>query len=566
MSLLVSSEPRPLLTDYVLTKYGARVTSALSQLYWKRKDERKSFLYACESYEKPSRKIKLLEEPELGSFKERFEGMRSNFMVFHVLFKDKDACIPRLANNVNQKKNSPRHGVMLLYNKTTHTLYNYDIFRYHYRGFKSHLFGKRLKSAFIPWLREFDPDVKLADNKMAGSKRVITFVSNKLQDPNPSIKVWYPLYVLYELDTMMANPSLTTSELKELFVDMDEDKFAKKLDELYFSFYRFLSEFYDTYNTCTKKSRIVDPAKQVCVSATGKRGLELKGVSNICPQGKVLSLYKRCVKSKFFEHFDVKASKHIDTPKREEFIKLGSLMGNTIALMYLTTKFKNTTVYLPPRARWESLRKEDLRFVWRYDTTAGWVLDVPDGFDAFWSKFMKDKKVQYLLIPVSLVSKPKENFSTGHHANVMIYNKETNELEHFEPHGLELSKESYNPDELYASVREVFRGKVKKYYSPIQLCPKNMQFFQTMETDEAGFLEDHGHCAVWCIWYADVRLSNPKMSRAEVIKTAMQKLLDMGSLRMFIWNYEKHFEQIIHQLSGHALAELKKKKVIQQYM
>lgn len=566
MALLDSSEPRPVLTDYVLTKYATKVTSALPILYWRRKDERKTFLYECENYEKPSRVIRMLEEPELSSFKERFHSLKSDFMVFHVLFKDQDACVARTKSNVNQLKESPRHGVILLYNKRTHRLYRYDILRYHYRGFKSHLFGKRLKSMFLPWLQQYDPEVKLVDVGMVAAKRVVKYLQDKLGGAEPSIKVWYPLYVLLEIDTMMSHPDLLKSDLEEHMMGLSEEYLHSKLEHLYFAFGKFLLEFYNTYNTCVKQSRILDPAHMRCINATSRRGLMIKGITNVCPAGKVLSLYKRCVKSKMYKNFDVKAKSMIDTPDRENFMKLGGLMGNVIAMLYLATKFKNVAVFLPSRIQWDDLRKDDFKFSWRYTAEDGWTLEVPEGFDAFWEKTMNNAKMQYVLMPVSLTSKPKDGYHVGYHANMLIYNKVTGELEHFEPHGLELSQESYNPSGLYDQMRQAFKGKVKKYLSPMQICPKNMQFFQSVETDEVGFLGDHGHCAVWCIWYADVRLSNPDIQRNDVIRLAMQKMLEMGSLRIFIWNYEKHFSHIISKLSGYSLTELKKQKVIKEFL
>lgn len=567
MSLLESCEPRPLLTDYVLTKYSTQVTSALPTLFWKRTDESKTFMYKCDSYEKPTRAIHMIQEPQLSSFKERFDALKTNFMAFHFIFKDKTACVPTSpSTNPNEKKSAPRHGVMLLYNKVTHRVYKYDILRYHYRGFKSHLFNKRLKSEFAPWMEQFDPEVKVIEVGISASKRVVQYLKEKLGQ-DPSIKVWYPMYVLFEIDSMIAQPHMIKSELIEYMKGMSADEFTKKIDQLYWAFGRFLVEFYDTYNTCLRPSRIVDPEKLQCINATSRRGQLIKGITKVCPQGKVLSLYNRCIKSKFYSHIDIKEKSHIDTPSEDAFVKLGSLTGTIISLMYLTTKFKNAAIFLPPRIAWEELHSSDVKFRWRYEASGGWTLSVPEGFDQFWDKAMTNSKIQYILVPVSLASKqsnPREHVSL--HANILIFNKVTKELEHFEPHGMELHKERFNPMGLYEKVREYFKGRVKKYLTPMDICPKNMQFFQSMETDESGFLSDHGHCAVWTTWYADVRLSNPDLDRNTLIQLAMRKMLDMGSLRIFIWNYEKHFSEIISKLSGYSLSELKKQKVIKQLL
>ena len=561
MALLVSSEPRPLLTDYVLTKYPTKVTSALPVLYWKHSHERKGFLYECRDYEKAVRKLKTLDEPELSAFKERFMSLRTDFMVFHVLFKDKDACVARNRKNENGLRHSPRHGVMLLYNKVTHRIYRYDILRYHYRGFKGHLFGKRLKSVFIPWLRQFDPKVKLIEMDITPSKRVIRYLHKKLGGSEPPIKVWYPLYVLLEIDAMMSHPEMIKRDLRAFMMSLTDQEFNQRLEHLYFAFGKFLLEFYETYNTCVTKSRIVDPAKLQCISATGRRALLMKGIKNVCGDGKVLSLYNRCIKSKFYDHFDFGETELVDTPDRKNFIKMGSLVGSTIAAMYMASKFKNLAVFIPPKLQWDALRKEDVRFTWKYHADSGWDLEIPEGFKTFWEKTIQNKKIDYIIVPVSMTSKPKEDLHVGYHANILLFNKTTRELEHFEPHGLELNQDAYNPHGLYDRLRIEFKGMVKKYLSPLQVCPKNLQFFQSVETDEVGFLNDHGHCAVWCIWYVDVRLSNPTIQRQQVINLAMQKMLDMGSLRMFIWNYEKHFSEIIGKLSGYSLAKLKKQKI-----
>jgi hypothetical protein len=36
-----------------------------------------------------------------------------------------------------------------------------------------------------------------------------------------------------------------------------------------------------------------------------------------------------------------------------------------------------------------------------------------------------------------------------------------------------------------------------------------------------------------------MRMSNPKLKTKQCVKLAMAKLVDMGSLRSFIWNYDR---------------------------
>lgn len=133
------------------------------------------------------------------------------------------------------------------------------------------------------------------------------------------------------------------------------------------------------------------------------------------------------------------------------------------------------------------------------------------------------------------------------HVNVILYTKHTHEVEIFEPNGLQASDE-FGGQELYAALRERFMkvlGIKGRLHTPISYCPKKLYVFQSLETDEKGLWKTEGYCAVWSIWYIEQRLSNPTLTTRQTVTLAMDALVDIGSLRHFIWNYDRYMKRAV---------------------
>jgi hypothetical protein len=118
-----------------------------------------------------------------------------------------------------------------------------------------------------------------------------------------------------------------------------------------------------------------------------------------------------------------------------------------------------------------------------------------------------------IIIPVVVCSK------TFSHANVLIYRKHSNTIEHFEPHG-ELNSDSLNS----SMVQPIIQWFVDMINSKLELdglppidilhandtCPK--YGFQTIESDHALLAtEGDGYCQTWSLFMAELALRNPEI-------------------------------------------------------
>jgi glutaredoxin len=140
------------------------------------------------------------------------------------------------------------------------------------------------------------------------------------------------------------------------------------------------------------------------------------------------------------------------------------------------------------------------------------------------------------------------------HANFLVYNSETKELERFDPHGV-IQNACLNPPRFAEKLGKLFndnvkRGMVKKVYDPLDYCPViSFQYIQEGEIKEKKPDDPRGFCIAWSAWYADTRLSNPNKSREDVVKMSLKELKDRPtSFTEFIRNYAGFLEKVGKEL------------------
>jgi hypothetical protein len=133
------------------------------------------------------------------------------------------------------------------------------------------------------------------------------------------------------------------------------------------------------------------------------------------------------------------------------------------------------------------------------------------------------------------------------HANALIYDKEKRELERFEPHGHGYMQ--FEQDNLDEALRTFFGVGVRigTYLPPLLTCPIGLQDDDDDEINP-GAKDIGGNCAVWTLYYMEIRLSNPLLSRADVVKAALAGIKRRGSFRMFINAYHWHVQRTFRQL------------------
>jgi ankyrin repeat protein len=132
-------------------------------------------------------------------------------------------------------------------------------------------------------------------------------------------------------------------------------------------------------------------------------------------------------------------------------------------------------------------------------------------------KCLKSKpKKRYVIIPIAIILKK------GSHANYLIIDMQKNELERFEPNGANPPhKFHYNPMFLDNILKKKFQEMIPdlKYFAPHTFLPKiGFQLMDSYENNERKIGDPNGFCAIWSIWYVDMRMKHNALPRDKLVK------------------------------------------------
>ena len=138
------------------------------------------------------------------------------------------------------------------------------------------------------------------------------------------------------------------------------------------------------------------------------------------------------------------------------------------------------------------------------------------------------------------------------HANMLIIDRARKQVEHFEPHGDSMTSLSEAKNKQFRADVESLMNQIGlrayKYLPPSEVCPDFAigssyvnEFGQRVEAKKVGiqgFLNQNrassefaGTCAIWSLWYAHVRLSNPQLDAAAALKQAMGLAVGMADAK-----------------------------------
>jgi hypothetical protein len=151
-----------------------------------------------------------------------------------------------------------------------------------------------------------------------------------------------------------------------------------------------------------------------------------------------------------------------------------------------------------------------------YDFELLWInynLYINDNFFIKIKDCVKNKK-RFIIIPLGI------EMPEGSHANYIVYDSVLNEIERFEPHGKMMPPGfKYN----YKLLDELLGIKFKnidvniKYISPYMFLPKvGLQTVDIHETNKKHIGDPMGFCALWAIWYVDMRLTYKNVHRDDL--------------------------------------------------
>ena len=304
------------------------------------------------------------------------------------------------------------------------------------------------------------------------------------------------------------------------------------------------------------KGKILNPETDRCVNENGKIGKEIKeGKLNNKSEKKSLKkdilgkLPKFNKKLKIF-NLESKYFSETLTPPKFDLIKVktGSIKDIKVTsspealyvcMVYLRNKYNNLiciedlTHIKENFSKGKIIKWSDIGILFNNEEPLKINQTVIDS--------IKKCEKRFVLIPLGFDWKRHNKFFS--HANMIIYDKKTNEVERFEPHGISGDLDALNMgeqfDNIFPKVLINLGIPVSKYYKPLDFCPRisfqNLEdFYDKLPSDPGGF------CQTWTIWYADLRFANPNVSRKNVVQVALRQLKrEPKGFKHFIRNYAK---------------------------
>jgi len=324
-----------------------------------------------------------------------------------------------------------------------------------------------------------------------------------------------------------------------------------------------------------EKDKILNPSTKRCVLKNGKIGRNIiKGKSltkerekteKKCEQDKILNIKtQRCVKKKGIMGKKILQENKVNIDRNEKEIDTLNVsnVSNDINFDLLNKKYTNKTKYegyayieynailyllkrhkscttLVNKINVNKIKFIDFQLRWMCDNNER-ILSKPKYFGEK-LKNCYNTSSRFIFVLLSMTNRYKCSQSNNQgHLNVIIYDKIEKSLERFEPMGIIDRFEIYSKH-LDNIILDLFRKylPVSTYFSPLDFCPASS--FQCLEIKSDAMLGDPGgFCSAWSLWYLDLRLSNPTLSRNQIVSFALNQISLLGSFKNFIRNYS-HF-------------------------
>ena len=167
----------------------------------------------------------------------------------------------------------------------------------------------------------------------------------------------------------------------------------------------------------------------------------------------------------------------------------------------------------------------------------------PTNFNSILTNVIK-KDQQFITIPIGI------EIAEGSHANILIIDKTRKKIERFEPNGKNFPRGLYYNHSL---LDELLVNKFShllpdyKYYKPSDYLPEiGLQMLETLEDEKCKKLGDpNGFCAVWCIWWAHMKIKNKKITSNILINELIARIkLDNKSFKDIVRNFSQKITSI----------------------
>ena len=223
----------------------------------------------------------------------------------------------------------------------------------------------------------------------------------------------------------------------------------------------------------------------------------------------------------------------------------GSSLDILCGLKYLESKTVNCVYNLNKSTQICDFYEQNIKSLNTYECTI-------ESYFIFWfnpslqiddniKTILKQTNKRWSIIVMILLSQLSN--SINRHANILIYDKSINEIERYDPYGLNLSNIFYY-DILDIKLDKYFNDIDIKYISPKKyLLELGPQFFDDRE--KVNISDPDGFCVAWCMLYADLRIKNKQIKRNKITKYIIEIFKDQNiKYKSYIRNYSKHITDI----------------------
>lgn len=481
------------------------------------------FSFVCNPVEQ-----KRMIKPPVKKYLEQFTTVMKNgpITLIPLIIKNKLNC---------KKRNGARHMNIIMYNKLTHEVERIDLRKYHINGFSLKLYVKHLVDGIIPkYINKIDEEAVLTTDLDVPLQFVSKIKAATARDA-------FPVFLLTYLHMRSQYPGLPSEEVTKKVMKAS----IKTIQEHWESYVEFRLQ----QRLSCMEGMIENPESRKCLKPLSKTlaaSIADKPVHD-CKDGyKYHPLIGRCVKREKYVDVDILMDDAMSSQYNlvDNLTHVDRKVETTIGIFnYLIKKYHHVTFLYRKDIPLEKLKKAHTRINWEYnDDTRKFDLSFPERFWEMWSEAQYDPSIRFIIVLLHLRSK-----GNGLHANVLIYDKSTNEIERFDGLGpdvnplYKVTKFDKTFQKLLKERVDIFPSRVT-YLTPLDYCPR-MPVFQSKELDELPGKDMSGNCAVWRLWYVDVRLANPHLNRKDLVKLASKKLENTGSLYKFIKMYQSYLLQ-----------------------
>ena len=237
---------------------------------------------------------------------------------------------------------------------------------------------------------------------------------------------------------------------------------------------------------------------------------------------------------------------------------LGKRSLHSIFYMYLFSKYKSRCFPVKYRLLIHLNENND-------PPTKEQIKTALNSVEATVNCIMNNSKI--FIIPISLNEKNAKGKLINGHANCLIYRRQYNHIEHFEPHGQYMDDGSQTQNMnlvLTEFLKEVNKHLVKQGRQPVTLihssdvCP-NKKGFQTIEESSTLFRtkeEGNGYCAAWSMFFAEMCLKNPTKTSNELIRYILTSIPKDKNKNNYLRELIRGYAQLINDKLSKYLTKL----------